>query len=97
MDEDSEYRNILMDTECVLQPKEKLAAEDAYKLIDDTIFSKYSDKSNWQDHSFVEAVHKLMEEWAETAGSQFNADYFPKIKPIASSSMLSGQKKSENR
>lgn len=88
VDEDSEYRNILMDTECVLQPKEKLAAEDAYKLIDDTIFSKYSDKSNWQDQSFVEAVHKLMEEWAETAGSQFKVDYFPKIKPIESDIVL---------
>ena len=88
VDEDSEYRNILMDTECVLQPKEKLAAEDAYRLIDDTIYSKYQDKSNWQDQSFVEAVHVLMDEWAETAGSQFNDKNFPRIKPCESDIVL---------
>lgn len=88
VDEDVEYRNILIDPECVLQPKEKLAAEDAYSLIDNTIDSKYKDKSNWQDLSFVEAVHTFMEIWAETAGSQFNDDYFPKIKPIESDIVL---------
>ena len=88
VDEAVEYRNILIDPECVLQPKEKLAAEDAYRLIDNTIDSKYKDKSNWQDLSFVEAVHTFMEIWAETAGSQFNEDYFPKIKPIESDIVL---------
>lgn len=97
VDEDSEYRNILMDPESELQPKEKREATDAYKLIDDTVYSKYSDKSNWQDQSFVEAVHDLIEKWAETAGSQFNADYFPKIKPLESDIVLNVVWKKEKR
>ena len=76
---DESYRHILADTRCCIQPSEKLTCSDAYKLIDDKIDGKFKVSENWTDPSFKEAVHLLIEEWADEKGSVWNADHFPKI------------------
>lgn len=77
VDEDSEYRNILMDPESELQPKEILEAADAYTLIDGKLSEYYESQSKWKDEEYISAVHKLIEVWGEE-NKEFNSSNFPR-------------------
>lgn len=77
--EGESYRSLLEDTRCTKQPEEKISCADAYKLIDDKIDNLFKINDNWSDIRFKNAVHLLIEEWAEKNGSIWDADHFPKI------------------
>lgn len=77
--EDESYRNILADSRCVILPNEKVCCADAYKLIDDKVDGMFKVNDNWSNESFKNAIHLLIEEWAENNASVWDADHFPKI------------------
>lgn len=78
---EAEYRSILIDKRCCLQPQVKISTEDAYKLIDDTIHEQYEDQEIWKKEWFRSAVHTLLEVWPEQSQA-FNSKNFPKLFPI---------------
>lgn len=88
VDADSEYRNILMDPECVLQPRERCEAADAYRLIDGKVSEYYKDQSKWKDEAYISAVHDLIEVWGEDNKESFNSSNFPHTSQISDSLVL---------
>jgi len=94
--EEEEYRNILWDRRCSVFPKEDKSVSDAYILIDDQVSYLYDNPANWRDEKYVNAVHLLIEDWAERSG-QFTERNFPKTKPLADSIVLNVVWKKEKR
>ncbi len=83
-----EYRNILMDIRFNLQLQQSIGETNAFKLIDDTVKTKYDQLSNWADVQFKEAAQSLLEVWADDSKGRFNEANFPKIYPIKADIML---------
>jgi hypothetical protein len=94
--EEDEYRNILWDTRCSVYPKEYKTAKDAFNLIDERVSELYDNPVNWRNEQYVNAVHMLIENWAEESG-QFTEKNFPKTKPLADSIVLNVVWKKEKR
>ena len=79
--QDEDYRSILIDKRCCLQPTVKICTKDAYRLIDDTIFEQYGKREKWDETWFKDATHILLEVWPEQSQA-FNSNNFPKLYPI---------------
>ena len=85
--ESEEYRNVLMNKRVSYQPQTSLNIDDAYKLIDDTVYKTYADPSKWTDEKFKVAVQKLIEEWGGEHDGTFSEN-FPKVYPIKDTIVL---------
>lgn len=94
---DQEFREILMDKRCIIQPQATLAAKDAYSLIDDKVYENYKNPTMWEDENYIDAVHQLIEIWKDESGGQFNEFNFPKSKPLEDSIVLNVVWKKERR
>ncbi len=96
---ENEYRNVLMDCRChsFIQPQVSLTVKDSYGLIDDKIFEYYQIPAKWNDENYINAVHKLIEEWKDKSNNQFNVANFPKIQPNEDSIVLNVVWKKDKR
>ena len=72
--EEEDYRNILIDKNCYLQPQSAITIKEAYSLIDDNVSEYYKRKD---DECFVKAVHLFLEKYKHVT-----QDNFPKSFPI---------------
>ncbi|HBC29130.1 MAG TPA: hypothetical protein DC006_05655, partial [Prevotellaceae bacterium] len=77
--EEEEYRSLLADKRCHIQPEQSLDCSSAFKLVDDKVSESYENPKNWQDKDYCEAVHMLLEEWKDERN--FSPDNFPKTFP----------------
>lgn len=77
--EGEEYRFLLADKRCYIQPEQSLDCSSAFKLVDDKVSESYENPQNWQDKDYCEAVHKLLEEWKDER--DFSPNNFPKTFP----------------
>ena len=94
---DQEFREILMDKRCVIQPQATLGSKDAYNLIDDKVYDNYKNPTMWENENYIDAVHQLIEVWKDESGGQFNESNFPKSKPLEDSIVLNVVWKKERR
>lgn len=94
---DQEFREILMDKRCVIQPQATLGSKDAYNLIDDKVYGNYKNPTMWGNENYIDAVHQLIEVWKDESGGQFNESNFPKSKPLEDSIVLNVVWKKERR
>lgn len=92
-----EFREILMDKRCSIQPPASLGVKDAYSLIDDKVYENYQNQTMWENERYIDAVHQLIEVWQDESGGQFNISNFPKTKPKEDTIVLNVVWKKERR
>ena len=95
--EEEEYRNILADKRCRIQPEQTLDSQTAFKLIDDKVAEFYDIPAKHNDEDYIEAVHLLFEDWAKEGHGQLNENNFPKTFPKKDSIVLNVVWKEEKR
>ena len=78
VDDEQDYRHILMDTRCHLQPQAILNADRAYALIDEKISEYYKNPEKWKDDNFIEATQLLIEDWGDKHKGTFE-EKFPRV------------------
>ena len=76
--EEEDYRHILMDTRCKLQPLASLNSDTAYALIDEKVADFYKNPVMWKDEKFIEASQLLIEDWGDKHKGTFE-EKFPRI------------------
>lgn len=76
--EEEDYRRILMDPRCHLQPQSSLNSDSAYTLIDEKVAEFYKNPENWKDENFIEASQLLIENWGDKHKGTFE-EKFPRI------------------
>lgn len=91
-----DYRYLLMDKRCTMQPQTILNSDNAYKLVDDKVYEFYQIPAKWEDDDYINAVHMLIEVWKDQS-CQFTEKNFPRTKPIEDSIVLNVVWKKEKR
>ena len=76
--EREDYRSVLMDSRCQLQPHNCLNSDTAYALIDEKVAELYKNPENWKDPKFIEASQLLIEAWGDKHKGIFE-EKFPRI------------------
>lgn len=94
---EQEFREILIDKRCIIQPQATLSAKDAFSLIDDKVYENYKNPTMWENENYIDAVHQLIEIWKDESDGQFNESNFPKSKPLEDSIVLNVVWKKERR
>lgn len=90
------FRFLLMDKRCSIQPQATLNSDNAFKLVDDKVYEFYQIPAKWEDDNYINAVHMLIEVWKDQSG-QFTEKNFPRTKPIEDSIVLNVVWKKEKR
>lgn len=78
VEESEDYRSVLMDSRCRLQPQNYLNSDTAYALIDEKVAELYKNPENWKDPKFIEASQLLIEDWGDKHKGIFE-EKFPRI------------------
>ena len=78
VEESEDYRSVLMDSRCRLQPQNYLNSDTAYALIDEKVAELYKNPENWKDAKFIEASQSLIEDWGDKHKGIFE-EKFPRI------------------
>lgn len=76
--EEEDYRRILMDSRCHLQPQVSLNSDSAYTLIDEKVDEFYKNPEKWKDENFIEASQLLIEDWGDKHKGTFE-EKFPRV------------------
>lgn len=76
--EEEDYRRILMDPRCHLQPQATLNSDNAYALIDKKVAEFYKNPEKWKDEKFIEASQSLIEDWGDKHKGTFE-EKFPRV------------------
>ena len=76
--EEEDYRRILMDPRCLIQPQTSLSSDNAYALIDEKVAEYYKNPETWKDENFIEASQMLIEEWGDNHKGTFE-EKFPRV------------------
>ena len=75
---EEDYRRILMDPRCHLQPQATLNSDNAYALIDEKVAEFYKNPEKWKDEKFIEASQSLIEDWGDKHKGTFE-EKFPRV------------------
>ena len=78
VNEEEDYRHILMDARCSLQPQASLNSDNAYALIDEKVAEFYKNPEKWKDVNFIEASQLLIEDWGDKHKGTFE-EKFPRV------------------
>ncbi len=76
--EEEDYRRILMDPRCNLQPQTLLNSDNAYALIDERMAEFYKNPEMWKNENFIEASQSLIEDWGDKHRGIFE-EKFPRV------------------
>lgn len=76
--EEEDYRRILMDSRCLIQPQSNLSSDNAYALIDEKVAEYYKNPENWKNENFIEASQMLIEDWGDNHRGTFE-EKFPRV------------------
>ena len=94
---DSEdYRHLLMDKRCSIQPQAELTLDTSYALIDLKMHELYENPNKWSEESFIEAAQLLIEDWGDNHGGIFK-DKFPRTFPDKEKILMNVVWKKEKR
>jgi hypothetical protein len=76
--EEEDYRRVLMDSRCHLQPQASLNSDSAYTLIDEKVAEFYKNLEMWKDEKFIKAAQLLIEDWGDKHKGIFE-EKFPRV------------------
>lgn len=91
-----EYRHLLMDKRCIIQPQAELSLEASYALIDQKMHELYENPNKWEEESFIEAAQLLIEDWGDKHKGTFE-DKFPRTYPEKEKILMNVVWKKEKR
>lgn len=78
VDAKDDYRHILMDKRCTLQPQALLNSDNAYALIDEKVAEYYKSTDKWKEENFIKAAQLLIEDWGDKHRGTFE-EKFPRV------------------
>lgn len=78
VDENEDYRRILMDKRSNIQPQAILNSDNAYALIDEKVAEFYKSTDKWKDEKFINAAQLLIEDWGDKHKGTFE-EKFPRV------------------
>lgn len=91
-----DYRHLLMDKRCSIQPQAELTLDTAYALIDEKMHELYENPKKWTEESFIEAAQFLIEDWGHKHKGIFE-DKFPRTFPDKEKILMNVVLKKETR
>lgn len=94
--ENEDYRHLLMDKRCSIQPQAELTLDTAYALIDDKMYELYENPNKWTEESFIKASQLLIEDWGDKHKGTFE-DKFPRTFPNKEKILMNVVWKKEKR
>ncbi|OYP41924.1 sacsin N-terminal ATP-binding-like domain-containing protein [Prevotella sp. P5-50] len=94
--ENEDYRHLLMDKRCSIQPQSELTLDSAYALIDEKMHELYENPNKWVEQNFIEAAQMLIEDWGDKHKGTFE-DKFPRTFPDKEKILMNVVWKKEKR
>ena len=94
--ENEDYRYLLMDKRCSIQPPAELSLDTSYALIDVKMHELYENPNKWSEESFIEAAQLLIEDWGDKHRGIFE-DKFPRTFPDKEKILMNVVWKKEKR